>query len=113
MLHTAQVLTLATRFLVEIAALVAYAWWGWRLPTTLPVRLLAAIGAPVAFAVVWGVLVAPKAPVQLATPLLVAVQVVAIGGAVAALVSAGKVTPAVVLGLVAPVDGALLAWWRL
>ncbi len=69
MLKSVQLLTLATRFLVEIAALVAYAWWGWRLPTALPVRLLAAIGTPVVAAVVWGVLAAPKAPVHLAPPL--------------------------------------------
>lgn len=113
MLQAAQSLTLATRFLVEVAALVAYAWWGWTLPTSLPVRLLATIGTPVVAAVVWGLLAAPKAPVHLSPPLLVAVQVLVLGGAVAALASAGRTTLAVVLGLVALVDGVLLAWWRL
>ncbi len=113
MLQAAQSLTLATRFLVEVAALVAYAWWGWHLPTSLPVRLLAAVGTPAVAAVVWGLLAAPKAPVHLAPPLLVGVQVVVLGGAVAALASAGRTTLAVLLGVVALVDGVLLAWWRL
>ena len=113
MLQAAQSLTLATRFLVEVAALVAYAWWGWHLPTSLQVRILAAVGTPAVAAVVWGLLAAPKAPVHLAPPLLVALQVVVLGGAVAALASAGRTTLAVILGVVALVDGVLLAWWRL
>lgn len=113
MLQAVQSLTLAVRFLVEVAALVAYAWWGWTLPASLQVRLLAAIGTPVVAAVVWGLLAAPKAPVHLAPALVVAVQVVVLGGGVAALASAGRTTLAVILGVVALVDGVLLAWWRL
>ena len=45
---------LALRFLLELAALVAFAMWGFGL-TENPIRILPAILLPVGFALVWGV----------------------------------------------------------
>lgn len=50
---------LAVRFLLELGALAALAYWGYRTGTGFA-RYALALGAPLAAAVVWGVLVAPK-----------------------------------------------------
>ena len=45
---------LAVSFLLELAALAAFGYWGWR-STEGPLRFILAIGLPVLLAVVWGV----------------------------------------------------------
>jgi hypothetical protein len=45
---------LAVRFLLELAALVAFGYWGWH-SSEGPLRFVLAIGLPLLLAVVWGV----------------------------------------------------------
>lgn len=45
---------LAVSFLLELAALAAFGYWGWH-STEGPLRFILAIGLPVLLAVVWGV----------------------------------------------------------
>lgn len=52
---------LVLRFILEIAALVVFAVWGWN-SFTAPWRILAAIGLPVFFATVWGVFAVKNDP---------------------------------------------------
>ena len=54
-------LLLTVRFLLELAALGALAWWGLRTGETALTKVLLGAGAPLAMAVVWGAFVAPKA----------------------------------------------------
>ncbi|GAA5532390.1 YrdB family protein [Deinococcus aluminii] len=49
-------------FGLELAALAALAGWGWQVGRWIP-----ALGAPLAFALVWGALLAPRARVHLPT----------------------------------------------
>src|SRR5690606_24180618 len=48
------------RFLLELAALAAVAYWGWHVSDG-PVRYVAAIVTPIAFATAWGLFASPKA----------------------------------------------------
>lgn len=52
---------LGLAFLVELAGLGIFAWWGWRTGGSTPVKLLLAIALPVLAAVVWGLFAAPTA----------------------------------------------------
>ncbi len=53
-------INLAVRFLLELYALCAYGYWGWRFGGNL--KLLAAIGLPVLAAVIWGTFAVPDDP---------------------------------------------------
>jgi hypothetical protein len=65
-------LNLGLAFLLEIAALAALAYWGYRLHAALAVRWLVAIGAPSTLAVAWSQIAAPRATRRLSrVPLLV------------------------------------------
>jgi hypothetical protein len=86
---------LLVAFLVELVALGIFAWWGWEVDGTTPVRLLLAIGLPVAAAVVWGLFAAPTA--KRGTPVVrTIVKVLVFGLAGAALWSLGHPVLAVV-----------------
>jgi Protein of unknown function (DUF2568) len=104
---------LAVRFLLELGALAAFAYWGSQSggPTGGDVAL--AIAAPLAMAVVWGRFLAPKAPHRLVNPARLALEIVIFGLATAALATAGSGTLAAVFGAVAAVDTALVHIWRL
>src|SRR4051794_41925169 len=52
----------AVAFGSELAALAALAVGGWALPAPTGVRVLAAVGAPLLAAVLWGLFAAPQAP---------------------------------------------------
>jgi hypothetical protein len=67
---------LVLRFLSELALLAVLAVDGALLAAPGPVRLLAAVLAPVAAAVVWGLLVAPRARRRLTDPARLVVEVV-------------------------------------
>ena len=103
---------LAARFLIELAALGALAYWGFQLQASTPVRVLAGLGTPLVAAVLWGLSASPQAAVTLADPAKIGVQVLVLGAAVAALVLAGRPGLATALGVVAALNGALMAWWQ-
>ena len=59
---------LALRFLLELTALAALVYWGLRTGATLLADVLLAVAAPLAFATLWGLFVAPRAPHRLRDP---------------------------------------------
>jgi len=99
---------LFTVFLSELAALAAFAWFGFSLDAPVWVRALAGFGLPVAVAVVWGLFAAPRAKfappgkvvvaIKTAVYVLAALAVVAVGHPVLAVVC--LLVVAVVTGLV-------------
>jgi hypothetical protein len=100
---------LTVRFLLELAALGALAWWGVRTGETAAMKVLLGVGAPLATAIVWGTFVAPKATVDVPGPVHVALQLAVLGAAVASLVVIQKVTAAEVLAATALVNAAALS----
>lgn len=104
-----EAINLAVRFVVELFALFALGWWGlYRGRTQFQKYALAAI-APLTGAAVWGLFVAPNAEYDLGTALRLVLQVAILGAAFLALVAMGKRRIALVFGIVAIVNGALLA----
>jgi hypothetical protein len=101
-------LILSVRFLLELAALGALAWWGVRTGDGAGMKVLLGAGAPLAAAVVWGAFVAPKASVPVPGAVHVALQLAILGAAVAALVAIQKVTAAEILAVTALVNAAAL-----
>jgi hypothetical protein len=96
---------LATRFLLELCLLAALAYAG------LQVNVVLAIAAPVLTAVIWGLLVSPKARFPLSRTLWVGVQVVLFGAAVVGLLAAGHGVLGAIFGAVVVVNLALVLIW--
>ncbi len=64
----------ALAFLSELVALGALAAWGWRTGEGDALRWLLAIGLPVAFALIWGVFLSPRANVTLPPPTVLSLK---------------------------------------
>jgi hypothetical protein len=87
--------------------LAAYAYLG-----GVELNVFGAIAAPLVVAILWGLLISPKARFHLPLPWWVAVQVVLFGIALAGLVVTGHALPAAVFGAVAVVNLALVLYWH-
>ena len=105
-------LNLALRFGLELASLAALAYWGWHDSDSTVVKVLLAVGAPVVWAVLWGLFASPKAPVELHPGARLAFEVAAFGAAVIALASAGKPGPALLLAGLYTVNRIMIGVWH-
>lgn len=103
-----QYAVLAVRFVLELAALGALAYWGFRNGAGLPMKLLLGIGAPLAAAVVWGTFISPKASVPVAVPVRILLELIIFGSAAAALFAAGRSMLAVVFLILVLIDTVLI-----
>lgn len=103
-------INLGVRFLLEMAALAAFAYWGARVVDT-PLRWALAVGAPLAMALVWGRWIAPKAPTRLEDPLRLGVEVVIFALAAIALASVGLTNLGIALAAVATTSLSLMVLW--
>lgn len=78
-------INLALRFFLELAALVAYAMWGWGIGEGI-FRYLLAIGLPVVLAAIWGTFRVPddpgRAPVPVPGIIRLLYEILYFGGAV-------------------------------
>ncbi|MFF9347032.1 YrdB family protein [Streptomyces sp. NPDC014734] len=87
-------------FLLEVAALAVLGVWGWRSAETMTMRLLLAVAAPAAAAVLWGLFAAPKARVRVPLAGVLTVKVLVFGAAAAALYAIGHHGAATVFAVV-------------
>jgi hypothetical protein len=86
-------------FLLEVAMLVALAYWGFHTGDGIVLKLVFGLGAPVLAGVVWGLFVAPKASHPLPVAGRFVVEVVVFAAGAAALWSAGQRTLAIGYGV--------------
>jgi hypothetical protein len=99
---------LAVKFLLELAAFAAFAYWG-AVSWTGPAAIAAAIAAPAAAVGVWGVFAAPRSARRLRLAARAPLELAVFGLAVAALAVTGRLVLAVILGVVAAVNAVLLS----
>jgi hypothetical protein len=99
-----KVASLALRFLLELGALGALAYWGFHEFDGVAAVILG-IGAPLAAATVWGIFVAPKRRVQRGEALRWLIELLVFGAATAALIAAGATVLGIAFAFVAVVDG--------
>jgi hypothetical protein len=111
---------LAVRFLLELAALAAMAYWGWSQHTG-PLRFVFAIGVPLLAAILWFVFAVPqdpsrsgKAPVPVPGIVRLVLELAIFGFAAWALYDSAKPTLGLILAIVAIIHYAVsfdrLAW---
>ena len=106
-------INLALRFILEMVALLALAFWGWTTHDGM-VRFLWAIGLPLLSAVIWGTFAVPddrsrsgKAPVAVPGVLRLLLELAFFGLATWALIDAGQQTVGYLFGFVVIIHYAL------
>ena len=102
---------LLLRFLLELCALGALGYWGFKTGSGLVAKIGLGIGAPLIVAVVWAMFVSPQAPVQLSGLLVLILQVLVFGSAAAALAATGHRTLAVVFAAIVVINAVLMYVW--
>ncbi|RDW18348.1 hypothetical protein CWR48_12265 [Oceanobacillus arenosus] len=80
----------ALLFLLEVAGLISFSYWGFHLGKEFFIKILIGLGTPVLVAIFWGLFLAPKATYQLNEPLLSVLQLMVFTLAAAALYFSGK-----------------------
>ena len=101
---------LALRFVLELSALTATAYWGFATASGLTQWVLG-LGAPALMAVIWGLFVSPKAKVELPRPAQFAIELLVFAAAALALIVADQPVLGIVLGGLELVSGTLNYVW--
>ncbi len=112
MIELAKGANLLLRFLLELCALAALGYWGFKTGSGTLMKIGLGVGAPLVAAVVWGVFVSPRAPVELPGLLVLLLQVVVFGSAAVGLAATGHRTLAVVFGVVVVINAVLMYVWN-
>ncbi len=105
-------INLALAFLLELCMLAALGYRGFTLDQGLAVRVAAGLGVPVLVAVVWGVLLAPRASIRVQAPLHLILELLIFGSAIAALYSAGRPWLTLAFGAIYAINVVLRYVWR-
>ena len=103
-----QGINLAIRFVVELVALLALGWWGFRYGKTALQQYGLAMLAPLSGAALWSLFIAPNAPVDVGFVLRFILQLVVFGAATLALVLVHQRTLGLIFASVVALNGALL-----
>jgi hypothetical protein len=101
---------LVVRFLLELSALAATAYWGFSTASGVTQWVLG-LGAPALVAVVWGLFVSPKAKVEVRHPAQFAIELLVFAAAAVALVAADQLVLGIVLAGLELVSGTLNYAW--
>lgn len=103
---------LALRFLLELCGLAAVGYWGARTGHGLLSSVALAVGAPLLFAFIWGMFIAPRALVQTSTLVRFVLGLVVLLVAAAALAVAGLPILALVFAVIVVGNAALMYVWN-
>jgi hypothetical protein len=99
-------------FLLELAMLGAFAFWGFHAGNGTVMKWLLGIGIPVLVVAFWSIFMAPRSSHRIAWPWLPIISLGLFLLSAAALYAAGKPALAVSLAAIAVVNGALVFAWR-
>ena len=105
-------LNLGVRFLLELVALAALAYWGFHSGSGTGAKVALAIGAPLCMAVVWGLFAAPRAAITLAAPIRFVLGLAILCLTALALGAAGQRALAAAFAVIIVFNAALLALWK-
>ncbi len=105
---TLRLVNLAVRFLLELAALVAFGFWGLRTGDSIISSLLLCIGAPTAAIVFWWLFVAPRSRFALPAAVKLVLGLAVLGLAALALVATHQYLTSVVYTALVVVNQILL-----
>jgi hypothetical protein len=103
---------LALAFALELAALAAFAWWGYQAGDGTLAKIALAVGAPLLVAVFWGLFVAPRAMFQRAPSVKFILALLVFAAATIALFATGQTALAWIFLIAAVVNRVLILVWK-
>jgi hypothetical protein len=106
-----KMLNLALAFFLELAALAAFAYWGFTANSGV-LAVLLGVGAPLLLAVVWGLYLAPRSSKRLKGMTLAVTKLVIFGLAALCLVAAGQRTVGLIFAAVSLIHVVLSVVWN-
>ncbi len=105
-------INLVVSFLLELCALAAFAYWGFRTGGNSLLRFVFGIGAPVLAAITWGIFGAPRSRFHLTGAAYQGFGLIFFGLAAIALYAAGQRTMAIVFIIIVIINRALVVLWK-
>lgn len=105
-------INLGVSFLLELGAVVSYAFWGFVVGPNIPAQIALGLGAPALAIIVWAIFGAPKSKRHLQGAAYLGLQAVFFGGAALALFVAGQHVASIVFAVIALVNSTAAALWR-
>lgn len=99
-------------FLLELAALAALGYWGFKIGQGVILKIVLGIGTPALAAVLWGLFAAPHATFAVPLVAVLAVKALVFGSAAAALYAVGPRATGVAFAVIAAVNTAIVTWMR-
>ncbi|MCA9874232.1 MAG: YrdB family protein [Anaerolineales bacterium] len=106
-----QAVNMGLRFVLELCLLAALGYWGFQLDLGWPLRIAATIGAPLLTAVIWGLLIAPKASHRLTDPWRFVMEIVLFAVGAGALYLAGRPSAGAALFVIFLINRLLMILW--
>jgi hypothetical protein len=103
---------LVLRFVLELGALASLAYWGATTRLQLAGRILLAIGVPLVAAVVWGLILAPNAPLHVGQVLRFGVEVLVFAAAIGALIARQRLVLVLIFVVLYIINRLLMAVWH-
>lgn len=108
----AKTANLALSFLLELAMLAAFGYWGFTTGDGLPAQILLGIGAPLLAAIVWGIFMAPRASRRLRGPYHLVLEMIIFGLAFIALYLAGQPALTAIFIIIYAINLGLRLIWK-
>jgi hypothetical protein len=103
---------LSVRFLLEIALIVIFGYWGFKTGSSTLMKIVLGIGAPILFAVVWGAFLAPKSSLRLHEPWLFLLEIFVIGLAAWSLYQTSRTLMPITFVIIYMINKMLLVIWK-
>jgi len=107
-LQTIKNLNSALRFLLELAALASFCYWGVQQGDSTAAKIVLGVGAPVVMAIIWGLLVSPKARFEIPSIPKFVLGIVILALAAVALSNAGYPGLAIAFEVLIAVNAVLI-----
>jgi len=98
------VINLGLRFVLEIILLFSLGYWGFHVGQGVWLSIILGLGLPLLTAVIWGMIISPKATIKLPIGVVLLIEAVLFAAGVLALIDTGFKVFAVVFGIAALVN---------
>jgi uncharacterized protein DUF2568 len=102
---------LALRFLLELCAMGALGYWGFKTGGGAVAKMILGLGAPLVAAVVWGTFLSPRAAVALPGALVLLLQALVFASGATGLAASGHPKLALAFGGIVVVNAVLMYVW--
>lgn len=107
-----QSMNLVLRFILELCALLAVGYWGFKTGSGFVMKMGLSIGVPLSMVIIWGIFGAPKAVVQLSAGVHLFLELIIFGLPFVALLAAGNPRLAWAYAVIAVINRVLIYVWQ-